>query len=459
MIDIQRTAIRVSATFVMAILAALQPASASTIGTLTVIHSFHGGSDGAHSYSPLVVGAGGVLYGVTSEGGTGSCPPDQGCGTVFSLTPPAAPGDSWTESVIYTFTGGPSDGALPEGVTVGSDGILYGTTGYGGSGPCGSNLYVGCGTVFSLTPPASSGGAWTETILYNFVGGTSDGMLPRAGVTIGADNVLYGTTEYGGIGPCDIIPGCGTVFSLTPPAGGPSASSAWTETILHFFTDSPDGANPLAGVVINNGVLYGTTYNGGAQVGTQAAGTVYSLSAPTSGSTWTETVLYAFPMSGTNGESPLAGVVAGSSSSGGVVLYGTTWLGGITDPEGDTGGVVYSLTPPSSPGGSWAEAVLYAFTNGDDGGSPIGGVVLSPSGALFGTTEIGGVANDGTLFELEPPASAGGAWTETVLHSFQNGKAGIYPEASLGWGPGGELYGTTSTDGAANDGVVFAWKP
>lgn len=135
MIDIQRTAVHVSATFVVAILAALPPANASTVGTLTVPHSFQGGADGAYPTAPLVVGAGGVLYGVTSQGGSGNCSPYPGCGTVFSLTPPVSPGDSWTESVVYNFAGSPA-GALPEGVTVGSDGTLYGTTGYGGSGSC-----------------------------------------------------------------------------------------------------------------------------------------------------------------------------------------------------------------------------------------------------------------------------------------------------------------------------------
>ena len=438
---------RVSVTFVLVIAAALQPAGASTTGTLTVPYSFQGAPDGAYPAAPLVVGAGGVLYGVTSQGGSGNCSPYMGCGTVFSLTPPTAPGDSWTESVIYNFAGAP-DGALPEGLTVASDGTLYGNTGAGGSGPCNNGLYNGCGTVFSLTPPASSGGLWTETVLYNFIGGTTDGMLPRATVAIGANNVLFGTTEYGGSGSCFIgLPGCGTVFSLSPPAGDPSTS--WTESILHNFTDYPDGANPLAGVVIANGVLYGTTYKGGTAA---EEGTVYSLAPPASGTAWTETVLTVF--NGANGANPWSGVVIGGSSASGLVLYGTTYSGGLNGA-----GTVYSLTSPATAGGAWTGTVLDSF-NGADGEFPIGGVVLAPGGALLGTTDEGGAGEGlGTLYALQPPVSPGGAWTETVLHTFQNGKAGYNPEASLVLGPGGMFYGTNPNGGVGGYGTVFAWKP
>jgi len=126
-------------------------------------------------------------------------------GTVFSLTPPSSTGGSWTEAVLYRFAGSPSDGSNPfSGVVIGSGGVLYGTTRLGGS--------LDNGTVFSLTPPVSPGGSWTESVLYNFTG-ASDGNGPE-GVVIGSGGVLYGTTSGGGNPICDF--GCGTVFSLTP---------------------------------------------------------------------------------------------------------------------------------------------------------------------------------------------------------------------------------------------------
>ncbi len=179
----------------------------------SVLHEFGGSGDGAFPSSGLAIGSSGVLYGVTNQGGTGVCAGHKGCGTVYSLTPPETAGGKWTEEILYSFQGG-NDGALPSGVAVGTDGVLYGTTTYGGSGACSDGGRTGCGTVFALTPPGTAGWAWTETVIYSFSGGTGDGALPRAGVTIGSDGTLYGTTEYGGAGACTgLFPGCGTVFA------------------------------------------------------------------------------------------------------------------------------------------------------------------------------------------------------------------------------------------------------
>jgi uncharacterized repeat protein (TIGR03803 family) len=171
-------------------------AAQSTGPNLTTLHSFSGSGDGASPFASLVIGNGGVLYGTTQTGGTA------GMGTVYSVKPPASPGGSWTETVLHTFTGG-SDGASPyAGVVVGSHQILYGTTFYGGS----SNL----GTVYSLTPPASPGGVWTETVLYNFAGGVADGANAEAPIVLDSGGVLYGTSDFGGAS------NAGTVYSLTP---------------------------------------------------------------------------------------------------------------------------------------------------------------------------------------------------------------------------------------------------
>jgi len=225
------------------------PAALGGAWTETVLHTFTGGSDGAHPFAGVVIGKGGVLYGTTNSGGTA------GHGTVFSLTPPAAPGGAWTEAVLHSFTGG--SGAYPNGgVVIGGGGILYGTTYYGGTS--------GLGTVFSLRPPASPGGAWTKRVLHNFIGAAGDGAHPTTSVAVGYGGVLYGTTSGGGSGSsCTSggIPGCGTVFSVAPPA---SPGGAWTEAVLYSFTGGGDGSDPQAGMVISKGgVLYGTTARGG----------------------------------------------------------------------------------------------------------------------------------------------------------------------------------------------------
>ena len=195
-------------------------------GTGTFLHIFpKTGSDGQIPYDGVIQGSDGNLYGTTEGGGA------SGLGTVFKVTP------GGTETVVYSFAGGSSDGANPEsGVIQGSDGNFYGTTSSGGTS--------GHGTVYKLT---SSG---TETVLYSFAGGSSDGASPVAGVTQGSDGNFYGATSSGGTS------GNGTVFEVTPNG---------TETVLHAFAGSSDGSNPQANLVQGtDGNLYGSTGSGGA---------------------------------------------------------------------------------------------------------------------------------------------------------------------------------------------------
>ncbi len=359
----------------------------------------------AQLYNPVVIGSGGVLYG-TTFGGV-SC-----CGTVFSLSPPSSPGGSWNLTTLYSFTGG-EDGSLPSGpVAIGDAGVLYGATLQGGND---------FGTVFSLMPPTSPGGAWTEKVLYSF-GRPNDGA-PSSGVTIGPNNVLYGTTVA-------------SVYSLMPPS---SSGGAWTFELLHAFKYLP-----YSGVVIGqNGALYGTTGYGGST----DHGMVYVLQPPSSpGGSWTEGEVYSF-MGGSDGADPVAGVVIGP----GGVLYGTTYQGGNYSCSYANGcGTVFRLVPPASPGGAWTETILHTFTGGNDGANPQAGVTIGQDGVLFGTTEGGGANGGGTVFALIPPSSAGEPWTETVLYSFSTNVPGMgwFPEAGVAIGSGGTLYGTTVFDGS-----------
>jgi len=310
--------------------------------------------------------------------------------------------------LIYDFSNG--GGVNLNGLAIGTGGVLYGTTNGGG-----------CGTVFSLTPPTSQGTPWTATVLHTFTGG-SDGCLPFGTLAIGEDRALYGTTYYDGAA------GGGTVFAVKLPA---SPGGEWTEAVLYSFDPalSGNGASPAAGVTIGaGGVLYGTT-----SAVFQASATVFSLTPPASkGGAWTEAVLYIFPAG-----QPGAGVAIGS----GGVLYGTTSNGGTSG-----NGTVFSLTPPSSPGGAWTEAVLYNFTGGSDGGQPYtSGVVFGSGGVLYGATLNGGTGtacfnNCGTVYALTPPTTAGAPWKEIVLHSFTGGSDGASPSRVLrsghiGWNP------------------------
>jgi len=414
-------------------------AEAQTTGTFRTLYNFAGG-DGAQSSAALVIGKSGVLYGTTQYGGLGY-------GTVFSLTPPASAGGVWTESVLYSFAGG-ADGASPVApVVIGSGGTLYGTTHYGGT--------AGYGTVFSLSPPVSPGGPWTETVLYSFAGGI-DGAYPFASVVIGKGGVLYGTT-YGWSGGG----AAGTVFSLSPPT---SPGAAWAEVVLYNFTAGSDGGNPTAPVLIGTGptghkVLYGTTSQGGAvdQCYSIGCGTVFSLTppGPTEG-VWTEAVIYNFGTFAGDGQYP-NGMVIGTDG----VLYGTTSDGGLVDqapcvPMGC--GTVFSLTPPTPPAAPWIENVLYSFSL-SDGIYPAAAVVIGSGGVLYGTTTAGGASNYGVVFSLTPPVSPGGVWTESVLHSFTGHKDGGELFGGLAIDMRGSLYGTTYVGGASHNGTVFKLKP
>jgi uncharacterized repeat protein (TIGR03803 family) len=181
------------------------PAARGTGWTEKLLYIFKGGTDGAFPMAGLIIDARGALYGTTLGGGNSTCNAN-GCGTVFKLSPPAARTNLWTETVLYRFRGG-TDGFGPlAGLLAGAKGVLYGTTGFSGTG-------CECGTVFELAPPAAGRRVWTETVLYRFRGGT-DGARPAAGLVADAKGVLYGTTQEGGTG-CDDA-GCGTVFKVVP---------------------------------------------------------------------------------------------------------------------------------------------------------------------------------------------------------------------------------------------------
>jgi hypothetical protein len=215
-----------------------------------------------------VISAGGSLYGTTQFTGLG-------CGAVYELSPPAMAGGAWTGTAIYNFDNGGGCQSLAP-VTVAPGGVLYGTTYNGGSGT-GCPGIGECGTVFQLTPPAAAGGAWTETVIYSFTGLNGDGASPAAGVVLGKNGVLYGTTTYGGSAtsgchdPNTGANGCGTVFELTPPA---MPGGAWTETILHSFTgQNGEGSIPGPLTLGPTGVLYGSTLTGG----TAGKGTIFAV--------------------------------------------------------------------------------------------------------------------------------------------------------------------------------------
>ena len=205
----------------------IPPAEGQTAWTEQTLYNFLGGSDGGFPGGTLTAGRKGALYGTTTAGGAGPCTfqdlGEQGCGTVFMLTPPAEGQTAWTKQIVWSFTGG-SDGAYDDdyvefrggALLIDSNGALYGTAPIGGLNssiyPC---LYrLGCGTVFKLIPPEGAQTAWTEATLWDFTGG-SDGGNSYAGLVADNSGALYGTTTWGGDRNDCSAYGCGVVFRLT----------------------------------------------------------------------------------------------------------------------------------------------------------------------------------------------------------------------------------------------------
>lgn len=401
----------------------------------------------------LLIGSNGVLYGTTQGGGA------YGLGSVFELTKPA--GEPWKATVLHSFSG--ADGQYPESTLVfGSSGALYGTT-LGGNGVA--------GTIFELAPPTTSGSPWTLTVLHSFPYSFSDtqNFSPNGTVLIGPGGTLYTTTQGPG------SPELGLVIALVPPS---MSGADWTEYQLYAFGAGADGGGPFAGVVSEGGALFGTTISGGDEgCGDFGCGVVFELTpGATHGSAWTETALHTFGETLGDGQNPAAALTVAP----GGVLYGTTKYGGtaVCQTSGGTYdgcGTVFQLTPPTVSGGAWTYSVLYSFgTTSGDGVVPVAAVTVGGNGRLYGMTQWGGssasdstcpasyyvVAGCGIVFQLTPPSTTGGAWTETILHSFsgQNGDGAI-PVAGLALSSSGTLYGTTSSGGTAGKGTVFSVTP
>jgi uncharacterized repeat protein (TIGR03803 family) len=217
---------------------------------------------------------------------------------------------------------------------------------------------------------------------------------------------------------------------------------AQTFKVIHNFTNKgTDGGSPYGGPVLDQkGNLYGTTYIGG----TQGSGSVYRLSP--SGSSWSYTSLYSFK-AGPDGVGP--GFASLATASNGT-LFGTTEGGGYF-------GTDFEIIVDSG-----REVQIHQFGRGGDGAQPIGGVILDKAGNLYGTTSLGGLYGNGTVFQQ---IRRGSKWGEYTIYSFTGGNDGTNPPATVTRGPDGTLYGTTSMGGANGVGVVYelshassAWK-
>jgi uncharacterized repeat protein (TIGR03803 family) len=404
----------------------------------------------------------------------------------------AAQAQSYTESVLYNFTGG-ADGWKPLGPTLDASGNLWGVTQYGGYQANSYCQSYGCGTVFKL----DTTGQLTTVLSFNWY----NGETPVSQLVTDAAGNIYGTASTGGTPRNHSLStqhwAAGTLFKIAR-----NGNVTW----LHTFCGSGtgpcnDGMYPYAPPSFDNaGNMYGTTFGGPYEGGSAGQGTIYKfdanhnetilqsfgnwsgygptqtallvdasgnlygtaamgdnytcMPAPSSGCgvvfkldpSGNYSVLHAFNgVPAQDGQYPTGPIVRDSTGN----IYGSTVWGGGTgcssSPQTTGCGVIYKVTPDGQ------ESVLYRFTGGDDGAKP-NGLIADHNGNLFGTTNSGAIGY-GTVFEL----SSQGRFT--VLYTFTGGNDGAYPGSTIAMDAAGNIYGTTQFGGVNDQGTIFKLTP
>ncbi len=405
------TQFRTSSLVPILMLAAALGPNASAQLAVTVLHSFEGGSDGQQPNAGLLQASDGILYGTTYLGGTNNA------GTIYRVKP-----DGSGNTPIYHFENSknnPFGLSYPSGLIQGADGALYGTTGHGGA--------AGLGSVFRINPDGSG-----YIVLHSF--SQPGGYQPSAGIIQTPDGMLYGTTQFGGVG-------VGTVFKLSP--NGADFADIY---LFGLFPGAPQ--SPQATLLLGaDGALYGTTSAGGnsAVGGASGYGTVFKMNLDGSGGQ----VLHSFMPSGGDGQRPYDGLVQGPEGT----LYGTTQEGGSTANGGSSGyGTVFRINPDGS-----GYRILHNFksVSSADATLPSAGLVIGADGGLYGASLYGGASNLGAIFKLGPDGSDYG-----LLYEFGSTPGdGAYPQAALIRASDGGLFGTAQLGGQANGGTIYRLAP
>ena len=377
--------------------------------TFTVLYNFPSLGDGANPTNPGIIAQGrdGNLYSTT----IGGCGGFNLSGEVFRVSPLGK------FKTVNCLSSAPNLGGPYSGVSMGTDGKFYGTS-------IGGDYY---GAVWKV----SSGGKSTA---YSPFTAEPNLFGPLAPPVLGMDGSFYGTTASGGSGCTYSSGGCGGIYKITAAGKGYKVLETLAQT---------NGSNPDAPLVLGtDGNFYGTASLGGTSTGPGFGGGGVIFKITPAG---TYSVLYNLctMKSCLDGEFPYDGLVEGTDGN----FYGTANGGGTrTYASAFTGGVIFQV----SPAGSYK--VIYNFcsqTNCDDGANPLGGLVQASDGNFYGTTQVGGAKNYGTIFQLTP------AGEYTVLYNFDN-TTGAYPDGTLVQDTNGILYGDTHNGGSSNDGVFFS---
>ena len=318
-------------------------------------------------------------------------------------------------TVLHTFSG---TARWPVGKLVEApDGFFYGVTG--------SNGPTSGGTVFRI----SKSGAINVLFAFGPDDGTNavDGVAPAAGLVLGADGNLYGTTSRDGLSGNPPLGGLGTVFRITP---------AGALTTLHALRGDSDGAQPFAPLLLaSDGNFYGTAIAGGPG----GTGTIFRLTPA-----GTVSLVYGFRDDASDGGQVLAGLIEGPDGT----LYGTTSSGGFGAIPNGGGGTIFALTKT----GTLRTLHYFQYAGDPNGGNPADGLIFGADGALYGLTRAG----TGTAIRITPAGAI------TLLHRFGcncSVPEGAFPVGTLTLAADGNFYGVTSGGGVNNLGTVFRMTP
>ena len=372
-----------------------------------VLHTFTNNSDYSY-YGRLFKATEGYFYGTTLYGGA------NGNGTVYRIS-----SDGTFYQVLHTFKTVTNDGHGPiAGVFEATDGVLYGTTLYGGTNDFG-------GTVFKMNKDGSG-----YAVIHTFA--RTNGYSPAASLIEGADGLLYGTAQYGGASGGDVSGGGGVVFKISKDGGT-------SYTTLHNFATTPlDGDTPIARLLQgSDGRFYGMTASGGGV--DKPFGTVFSITAD--GSVYS--VMHRFSHTGNDANNPKANLLQASDGS----FYGTAASGGSNSFNW---GMIFKI---NRDGSGYSTVRSFDGSHGD-GQNPAGPVIEGSDGMLYGTTSNGGSNDVGTVFKMRKDATG-----YTLIHSFStNNLDGRQPHDGVIQGKDGYLYGSTQLGGSNGSGTVFKMK-
>jgi len=367
-----------------------------TANTISVFSEF----DGIDGYYPnaLTQGADKSFYGTSQYGGVTNREAGftNGSGSAFKIT------TAGVLSLLYSFS--LHTGYNPYGRTVqGPDGRFYGTTVYGG--------YYDNGTIYKTDANGSM------TILHHFNNAQPlyEGSGPIAGLIVGKDGNLYGSTRAGG------VYGNGTIFKVT---------TAGVFTVVYDLRAS-QGYNIVAPLLQGkDGNFYGACSSGGAN----GRGTVFKLAGTTL------TVLHQFTTINGQGYYPEGGLAQDTTGN----LYGTTTSGGANSV-----GTLYEINTTGT-----SFNTIYSFSSGTGSlGNYPNTQLLYSGGAMYGTAQAGGANGDGTIFKFTPSTTS---VTPTDLHDFASATEGYYPLYGLALGPDDKFYGSTSYGGVNGGGVAYS---